>query len=634
MRTLVTGRGDRPGDPRVRLRRVILAAALCLWLGLSDVRGQSFPVLNGHDVGYVLHVDDHPALGAAFIRRSRQRLERMLTTLLGYQSQVKSVDTLPLHRWLRDHQLQNLTPDQCRSFGLDAQEKTIVLRMAYRQGAYDLSALEYDRHFDSVDRMRHVRVIQRDLVPDTLGRLALRCWTPVGEIIGQSDDRFHVRFNQSARLTAVSSWSRVAPGAVLQLYREAQTGTGIRQQGRTDQFLVVGEVHEQHVDCKLALTGESGTWFQYVGDPRARYLVRRVTPASDRIMVKVVFRDSLLPREGCAVSISREPAQAGEVVGHTGPAGRFATASSGGVQYVTVQYESQQLRKVCLPGVTPGPLLFHIAPRTDFGAMDARIASLEDQLRDNISVVNDIIREMNEAAKLRDVTRMEQLVARAEQTSFERLERGVSELVTKASASGAGIPPRLKTLQADLRKAQKQTGLEKFSEALLTGRQDVLKQKIAVAYNESRWKDAEQLLKDYVKLAPEDATAGKRLSELTAGLPVRSPAHEAARNSIERLRGITRVEDLVTHWNELSDALSLLGSLRDRLWLMTAEKEFKTWLTLINDEVTRIKRIADSGTTLDQTQRDDLAARAKEIEAIGPALSTLVDQTDQILSAS
>jgi len=601
---------------------------------VNPLSAQLFPVHTGTEVGFVLHVDEHPALGPAFVERARRRLERMLTTLLGYRAQVRQLEALPLRNWMTDHALAELTSDECRQFGLSAMEKTIVLRMTRSTSGYELASREYDRHFDTLDQRQHVRVVQRELVPDTLGRLALRCWTPVGKITGHSGGRFTIQFDQAARLSSVASWSRLAPGAVLQMFRDVQTAGGARQHARTDQFLVVSDVHDQQLEASLALpeSGGASPWFQYIGYPQAQYLVRRLTPVSTEIAVKVVFRDTLLPREGCAVNLSSSLSINPDLVGHTGPGGLISVKSpESGLQFLTVQYEKQELQKVCLPGVTPSPLLFQIAPRSDSMGMDTQVAKLEDKLRDRIAVINDLVVKMNEASQLRDVTRMEQLMADAEQTSFAQLESEVQSLIAQVENSTSGIPERLQTLQDDVQQAQQKSGLEKFRQALRTGQEEVLKRKIAAAYQAARWSDAEQLLKQYVRLVPDDATASQRLAELSAGLPVQSQPHAAARRTIERLQGLTKVEEVISHWDELNDSLSLLLSLKDRLWLMLAEKQFNNWLTLINDDVNRIKQVADSGTALTQEQRDALADRARTLETLGPSLSRIVEQTDAIL---
>lgn len=619
---------------RGRHRWLLILTALLL-LHPALVRAQGFPVLSGQEVGLVLHVVDHPSLGDAFVRRTQSRAQQMLQTLLGFDGRVPVLDVPPLRKWLRDHELEELTPDLCRKLGLDQVEKVVVLVVRRERGTYVLSAREYDRHFDSTDRPQRTSVLQRELVPDALGRLALRCWSPVGQIVARSDKTFTVRFPRAAALSSLPQWSRLQSGAVLQLIREVQTSEGLRQKPRLDQFLIANQLQGDDLECRLALQespGPGGDWFQYLGHSQARYLVRRVSAAPGSLNARVVFQDSGLPREGCEVAVSESLLRAPQPLGHTGPTGELAIPPGSSLLYVTVQYEDQKLTRVAVPGITANPLIFQIAPRTMQGDSLAEVVRLEDRLRDTVAILNDLVKQMNEASQLKDVAKMQELLEQAQR------EVRLDELLASATTLQGKVPSsdpaaaRLTTLIADIRQTTQQSGTGGFQQAVTNGRIEVLKQEIGDAYRESRWADAEQRLREYTRLNPGDATAKSRLDELTAGLPDHGPEHRTARVTIEKYRGFTRIQELLDRWPELQPALELLIAEKDRLWLMTAEKEFSNWITLANQEAARIRQIVDSGTTLDDVQRDDLTARAKQLEQTGNELAAIVTQTDGIIA--
>ena len=267
------------------------------------LRADGFPPLTGKELALVLQTTDHPALNEPFLRRVQTRVETMLRVLLGEDARLKWPDAPPLGRWLRDHSLDQLTAENCRQFGLDQAEKTLILRVSLSRDGYELSAVEYDRHFDTLDRVHSTRVGQRDLVGDALGRLTLRCWTPVGELVTRRGNAWVVRYGEWSQLSRLPEWSRLKRGAVLQLVREVQTADGIRQKPRTDQFLTLQSLTPDDAECELAMPeGAGSNWFQYLGHAQARYLVRRLSPTSGELIARAVFKDSLTPREGCEVS--------------------------------------------------------------------------------------------------------------------------------------------------------------------------------------------------------------------------------------------------------------------------------------------------------------------------------------------
>lgn len=616
--------------------RVVVVLCVVGGAACGSANAQSWTPLTGKDLGYVLHVADHPALGETFTQRCESRLQQMLQSLLGFDAKIVAVNQPPLQRWLRDHALEELTPELCRQFKLDQTEKTVVLQVSWDRGVYRLGAVEYDRHFEQVDRSHQTQVWQRELVADSLGRLALRCWSPVGRLVSRHDGSFLVHYPDAARLIAVGEWSRLKAGSVLQLYRELRTQDGIRQKPRMDQFLVVDQVTPAGFECTLAIPDiqATDTWFKHLADPQARYLVRRLTPTGGDITAKVVFKDSSVPREGCEVTVSDNPRLAARPLGQTGAGGEvIVPANSSGLLYITIQYDDQKLTKACFVGVTPSPLLFQIAARGSASDLDSEIARLEDRLRDNVAMLNDVVRQMNDAKKLNDVPKMEELLTQAEKTgNFSELKAAVTELTRKTPPTDTDSAGRLKTLLADIQQVGQQSNLGSFKTAVTTGRINVLKQQIAAAYNESRWQDASKLLEEYVQADPQDETAKDRLAELSAGLPVQDVAHRKARETIDQRRGMTRIEDLIAHWTELNIALKLVLKHKDRLWLMTAEKEFNSWSTLVSDDVEHVKKTVAAGTTsLDQAQLDDLARRAKQLEMLGLELSQTIEQCDEFL---
>lgn len=620
---------------RSKWRLIAVVWCVAILCQSSLLRADGFPPLSGKELSLVMQATDHPALNDPFLRRVQTRVETMLRVLLGEDARLTWTDAPPLSRWLREHSLDQLTAENCRQFGLDQAEKSLILRVSLSRDGYELSALEYDRHFDTVDRVHSTRVGQRDLVGDALGRLALRCWTPVGELVARRGNAWVVRYGEWTKLSRASEWSRLKRGAVLQLIREVQTADGIRQKPRTDQFLVLQSLTPDEAECELAMPEAPGSnWFQFLGRAQARYLVRRLSPTSAELTARAVFKDSLTPREGCEVSVSELLHGAKQPAGLTGVAGELRlSAATSGVLFVSVQFRDQIRTKVCFPGITPSPVLFQFDHEDLLDELDSELTGAEDHLRDAVATLNDLVRQMNEATKLNDVPRMQTLLKEAERSNeLAAMRKAADGLKQKDAASGNHRADRVRQLLADIAQAQRQTNLDQFRQAVSAVQINVLKERIAAAYKDNRWQDAEQLLQEYVQANPSDVTAKTRLQELSAGLPSHNAEHQKARETVEKHQGFTRMQQLLDHWDELDAALSCLLREQDRLWMTITEHEFNGWLMLVNAEAERIKLLVESGTALDQTQLDELTARAKRLEVIGPRLSEFVEKTDKLLA--
>ncbi|MCA8996363.1 MAG: hypothetical protein KDA80_05255 [Planctomycetaceae bacterium] len=597
------------------------------------------------DLGVTLCTNDHSALSDELLEDIFRRTEEVFTVLLGTHVQVVRETTPNLNDWLKDHSLTELTAEQCVQFGIDRHDKELLLEIRYDRGRYQLAVCEYDHRLDILGALSRDASPQRTLIPDLSAQLALTCWSPVGTVVGQQGNEFRVTFPHLARLVQSQEWSGLRPGAILQLGVELDPGTPQRQLDiRSDQFLVIKSVETDAIIAELALPESGGnSWFRYLGNSRARYLVRRLTSHRAPINVHVTLADSQLPREGCFVYVSdtppRPPEQLGEWIGSTSPGGQLRTPPVvNDLQYVTVAYEDLTETRVVVPGVTPTPVPFTFQYRGAQTACQLQVDRLKYELADTSTVLNLRLTDIEKADQALDVDKAETAAKGAQQSrdAIVSIRDRAAELEQDRDLCDSRARLELQQL---VQKADELLGKYRGAgNSVATIQIKLLQGDIDAAWREHRWADARRLLSEYLNLKQQlgeaDGPAQARYDEVTAALAVTDQDHLDARQTLEQSVGIQDFQELTTRWPEIRDALSELVQHKDHLWLRVIYGEFQTWNTLLANERRRQDALRQSQ-TLTIEQKEDLLDEMKatdqfteEFRAIVGAVANVIREAD------
>lgn len=627
------------------MRRRLCILLIAAWsAGIPcDGRGQEAnrASIDGLEIGITIRTNDHPALGKPFVDRLHERVAEVLMILLGDKVSVVRENTPNLGEWLQTHTLSELTVGQCIQFGLVRHPKEILVDLRYERGNYHVSVLEYDGSLQALGSVRTDRVAQRAMAADLVAHLVLQSWSPVGEIVRRRGQEFEIEIQGLARLMQVPEWSGIRPGTVFQLYSEVHNRNQppvVSQ--RDDQFLIVKESNAGMLTARLALPEPSGSsWFSQLGNPRVRYLARRVVADGSPINVRVTLQESESPREGCFVyasSISPQPPeQLGEMLGTTAGTGQLPTPFvASGLRYVTVAYEDLTETRLVVPGVTASPLRFRFPARGSQTACQLKVDRLKNELSDNSSLLNIRLKDVESADKALDVEKAEEAAIAA-----NKLRNAIVALrdhaETLRQSPDTCDPESLRQLANVVASADELLArYQGVGDSVKVIQVKLLQREIDAAWREHRWTDVRDQLAEYVTLKREigepDRREEDRLNELNQALSITDVAHLQARTRLERSVGIDQIDDLENRWSEIRDALNLLVQRRDHFWLRKIYGEFSTWSSLLSEERKRQDALRQSQ-TLSLEQKEELLAQMKSSEGITDEFRNLVGPVARVI---
>ncbi len=624
-------------------RMILFLLGLCLVIGgrASSVMGQSFPGGSGMEVSVFLYADPNPALNQRFVESLEQQALLMLRTMLGSGANVELLRLPNLSKWLQRGELDELDEEQCRGFGCDKTEKAVLLCIRYSRGTFLISGAEFDRHFDSYGPVQSSRIVQRSMVKDAVGRMAMRCWTPIGEINSFKDGAFSIGFANLARLIAVSKWSNLGSGAVLQVYRETLDGNQMRQDAHPTELLVVDSISQTGARAKPI--GQSDTaWFQYLGHPQARYLARRVMPRSGKSTVKVMLSglirdqpDVLVPRGGCDVYITDQPPS-----GNRLPVKSDAVTNRGGIAqieidstspvFITVAYEDYTSTQPIVSGVTPDPIEF----RFDYqGNRSDHLVSLNwirDELRARSATINDLIKTINDTAKQGDAatirSQADQALASAEAGELVAQANSIQE---RAKKEGLDISKQVASVLAVAQQLDQST--KELQETLRDAEMFAVKEhqleEIQNLFNQRDWMKTLAAMEKFAAEFPDHPQTA-RLPAFRSAVQAKGKEHADARTLLLDSIGLARSDELMKRWDKMRDAIELLLKHDDGLYLASVNAELDSWIGLLNQEINDIKAANVPGLTTDQAKKlQDRANKATQVRTDFDRLRPLVLST-------
>ena len=623
-------------------RHIAISAFLGVLFAASHMHAQAmaWPSVSAPSIGTFLYIEKHPALGDAIVKRAESRVDRMFWTLLGTDTKLLPLDLPKMETWLETHDLEQLTVEQWPQLGCDAVDKAILLEMRMSGNTYRLAAAEFDRHFNTISTVQRVDVMQRSIVPDSLGRLALRCWSPVGVILGREHNQYIVEFKDHSHLADLAQWSHLESGSPLQLYREVQQSDGILQQREDDQFLTVRDITRQKITATPAMITGQDTWFRYLGHRQARYLVRLLDSEPGPVAVRVVVEKTEQPRQGCKVFLSKHCPKSTDDLGlwkgvtdYDGHV-EFATKDTG-LHYVSVRYGRHVLTKAFVPQHDRQPLKFTVPQREDVTALDAGLAGIEDRIHDKAKRINTVHEQIEDAIAAGDIARTDRLVEEARKLSNTTdLEKELERLKAASADKGGSITTAVEQMVEVLNELQKgvRRAQEKHDQLKRAARLKKLRTQIEAAWAKYEWHEAERLLTECVTLDPSDKKAQDALDKLRKGLASNNAEHQAAQQTARNAANITTIDELLKRWDELNHALLTLLDNKDELHLLRTRDSINNWVQLIRDETQRVQNLSANNPSLSAKEATDLQTRIDALKKITAELPQTATKIDAILT--
>ncbi|TWU05627.1 coiled-coil domain-containing protein [Stieleria varia] len=616
-----------------------------------------FPVATGLDVSVVLHAERDPAVSDSLLTAVQNRVERLFVTVLGAGATVDIVSRPAVDEWLGRNSIEQLTAAQCRLLGLDGDEKTIVLSIEYRNGSFYIHAGEFDRHFDQFGPIESAEVVQRDMLDEAAARLAMNCWTPVGQIVSTQDDKFVVHFANLPRLLSTSKLSRLDQGAVLQLYRETINDNQLRQDAHPSQFLAIESLGANAVVAAPIGDAWDRDWFQYLDDARARYLVRRVTPRTGVSRLQVLLTgtvpdqpDILAPRGGCDVYLHDQPSPRLKINSNIAAVTQRNGLAEFQVDhpkpiFVTVAYENQAITQPFVRGVSPEPLIFQFRYLGNQGDYLTSLKGLHDQLRANAAKINQLVATISNKAKESDEQTIRQLSNEALQlANVDSLVDQAEAIDEAAKVENLDLSEAMKSFRKTIDDMNAQTARLRADMAMaerFAAAESSLKT-IQEAFDAMRWAEALALLERFAVEFPGHPQSGKLDRFRSAARAVNS-THAAARQRILDARTAQDISALTARWSAISQAIENLLSHDDALYLSHVNQMRDRWQQLVNDEIQSIKSDNVAAAALQGSAQDkavavlkqrvaDLSPVRQDLERLGPQILAAAQKSKDLLA--
>ena len=630
--------------------RFILLAFGLGWLCFDHpAMSQRFPTFSTLDVTVVVHHNGAPEITESLLERTKLQIKRELTTLLGKGANVKLKSLDSFATWRIENDMTSLNSKQCLLIGCSRDEKTILVDVHYAHGSFRIQATEYDPHFDQLTAIQESAIVQREMVPVATSRLALRCWTPVGRIQSGQDGRFHISFSNLVRLQSLSNWSQINKDSVLQPYRETVQGNQLRQDIHPSQFLRIQSVSSSGVIAVPIGTQWDTAWFQYISNPNARYLVRRVRPRTGESTVKVLLSgtvktkpDLKVPRGGCDVYLHHEPTagrnairDAIAVTDRKGEA-TFSVGSANAV-FLTVAYENQSITKTFVPGVSPEPLEFEFRYLGNQSDYLTTLASLQDDLRAKAARINSTLEQISDAAKSDAPDRVQELatVALRMSSTKETLARvdEIEKQVVAANLDLSGVIAAIRRSAVDL-DTQSQKLRRQMSMAQSFAAAEKSLTSIQGHFDAMRWDKVLQEMRVFASEYPDHPQA-KKLPSIRDAVEPTNQAHANARTILLRTGNETDFESLAKQWTRIRAAIVLLLQNDDQLYLTSVNVRREKWERLVNKEIDSIKADNVAAGALRGPDRDDAIVELKaRLARLTPIRNDMAKFGPQILEAA
>lgn len=397
----------------------------------SPVAAQTFGRADGTEIGLLLWTNDARQLSESLNREIETTLRNSFVHSLGPQAHLDTVASVDGDAWLANHDIEELTPALCTEFGLDRRDadavrrwqKTMVVKLEWQRGKYHVTVAEYDDTFYQVGRVHHAEVIQREIVPLAISRLAMQCWTAIGTITATNDNFAEVSF--TAR--SASPWIRIPQdGEVLQLCQQLRLRDGVRIATSKDQYLRMENAttpNSKIAIARLMKPAQTPNWLARFGQANIRFLARRLDSQHEALTVEVRLQEKAQPREGCEVYISPSPpaslADPGKRIGLTDTNGQLTfTHTDDPMFFVSVRYNDLVDTRIYAHGAGSGVLTFMMPDRQKHLEFNLEMKRLRDELQNRRHRIQHLASEMKKAGDSADVSAARQTLTQAQKSTL------------------------------------------------------------------------------------------------------------------------------------------------------------------------------------------------------------------------
>ncbi len=624
----------------VRAGTLLLVLAPIVFANPRDVEAQMWGSADGADIGLLLWMEDHRLLNDTLRARLVSTVQHAFIQALGPTVRLELVASVDGQSWLSHHDLGELTPELCTSFGLDRQDeqsvrrwqKTLVARLTWQRGTYKLAVCEYDDTFYQVGRVHRADVIQREVVPITAARLGLRCWTAIGRIQSVAGETVDVTFP----IQSNSPWiQHPQSGDVLQLCQQLRLRDGTRVAVSHDQYLLVDQAAAV-TTAHLMKAPQISNWLGRFGRENVRFLARRLDVRRQPVTVEVRLESKNQPREGCEVYVSATPPSSltnpGKRIGLTNSQGQLTFShESDALFFVSVRFNDLVDTRVYAHGADSDPLTFLMPDRQKQLAYDLELKRLRDDLKLRRHRVQHLANEMKQAGDNVDVAAARQTVSQAQQHfDVEELRRRVRTLRILAAKDNVTIDEDVNDFLQALDRFEEDPANPYFDKALHTTRIVEVKQRLVRAMSNLDWDLTGRLLEELCQLEPNDADAQSKLAAFRTARSAKSAEHANARAVMDGARQVRNIDSLLARWDDIRDAMETMLQHQDRLMLAKVHAVFDQWFQVIRDEVLTIKNVSSTPVTPDK--KAALERRLVELQTVSRELVSINTRCNQLLS--
>lgn len=599
-----------PG-PHSSWTRAVLTLCCCGWLCVPS-RAASAPA---YQIALRLEVTAEPALTSWLVRVVRGRTERVFRAVLGDAVDLRWLDSAEAAR-LGAHSLEAVQPWEL-SQAWQGTERLLWVHLSQDGNSLVVQAREFDPVFRALGPLTRQRTAQRNLLPDAVARAVLDAFTPVAEVHAAEDSKVRIEFLGGKLLDDHRSWMRLDGNVGLQLLRETHVPAResraaeatVRRSSFRQVFLALRGWSDRGAECELI--GPSVGLFHELGSPLVRYLARPVRQRAGPMSVLVVRKETREPQQGCEVFISDRDysTSASASCGFTDERGLVQVQpKSGGVGFVSVQYEDLVLQAPILPGASSDPLVFELPTHGRRAEFVSGVRQLYQELRDQVLWDNQILQELKQQGEARNIAGVRNLLARIkrDRLTFEEVSQRIAEIERRASTSGEDISKLASEIRAYAGGATQPlephlVHYTRWADQMeKTDELRSLKDRISEQQLAMNWPALVPLYERCIQLEPADKQLADQLSRLRNDLGTRGPEHEGARKWVdERFPQIT-LQQLSNRWLEIERVTETLLAAGDHLWLLKVRRSLNRWARTLSSEVNRL--IEQIGTAADDPE--------------------------------
>jgi hypothetical protein len=567
-----------------------------------------------------LELERQPGLTTSLEDRIAAQIRKSYEAVLGSEVEFRFVRPDEVG-YLAKGALESLGPEPLLEHW-SSMERLLLVHVRQEQGVFVCQAREFDPQFQILGPCLESRLMQRDMLVDAVGRLALRGFSPTAQVRAAQGRIVQVEFQAGEQIRPYRSWLGLEGKFGLQVMREPvsteRSDVEPRPVRYRRSFLSLVDWGPERAEC--ALVGPDTHIFQDLSTPAVRFLARPARAPNGQATIRVVRRGTSEPQEGCEVFVSPEQYSTEPDLGRgiTDRAGLVRLdLSVQNVQFVSVRYEDLVLKAPLLAGASPNPLVFELPTsgrRSEYVRPLKQIfQELEDQrLRDR-----GLIEELQARAQDKNVAEVRKLLDRGDgkRMALETVIERVREIEYRAEHDGedvSALASEVREFAAKQAAQPLQQVLASFREWSNRQQKDDTIRALATQINQLQrdmdWAGLVPLYQRLVAEDPENPEYAKQLRRLQNDLRVKDADHEQSRTFVDTQLAKIDSHALADQWPEIEQATHALLVAKDHLSLLKVRRSMTQWARDLAAEVQRLidqlKAAADDAARVEQLQTE------------------------------